>query len=287
MISEGFSKNIQHTVTNALAEDLGSGDLTALLINAEQCGEATVISREEAIICGKPWFDEVFLQLDNRVIVKWNCNDGDKVVANQLLCSLRGPLRALLTGERVALNFLQTLSGTATLARDYADALGTTPVRVLDTRKTVPGLRLAQKYAVKCGGCHNHRIGLYDGILIKENHIIAAGSITKALEKAKALRDMKVEKILVEVEVENLHEVEEALTAGADMVLLDNFDLEMMRQAVKLSQGRAKLEASGGVELADLSNIAQTGVDYISVGTLTKHVRAIDLSMRLTASGNE
>ncbi len=268
---------ISTQVMLALDEDIGDGDLTAELIPEKAYSEAHVISREQAVICGLEWFDEVFAQLDESVRIDWQVKDADSVEPDQLLCTLRGPSRALLTGERTALNFLQSLSGTATLASRYAEAVAGTGVKVLDTRKTIPGLRLAQKYAVTCGGCHNHRIGLYDGVLIKENHIAAAGSIAAAIEKA---RDTAPSNIPVEVEVENLDEVEQALTAGADILLLDNMPPELLRQAVSMNKGQAKLEASGGITLQTIRNVAETGVDYISVGAITKELHAIDLSMR-------
>lgn len=274
--------NIQETVRRVLAEDIGDGDITAALIpEMAQC-DAMVISRENAIICGVAWFDEVFQQLDTGIAVTWRVKDGEAVGANQILCSLHGPARPLLSGERAALNFLQTLSGTATAARRYADAVLGLPVKILDTRKTIPGLRAAQKYAVRCGGCHNHRHGLYDGILIKENHILSAGSITRAVSAARSyMRDLPVE-----VEVETLDEVREALQAGADILLLDNFDLEQMRAAVALNRGHAKLEASGGMSLDNLRAVAETGVNFISVGAITKNIQAIDLSMRFLKSSH-
>ncbi|MDE2088487.1 MAG: carboxylating nicotinate-nucleotide diphosphorylase [Gammaproteobacteria bacterium] len=271
-------QDIEETVARALAEDVGAGDLTAVLIPAQTRAEAVVISREPAVLCGCAWFDAVFHRLDPAVEVTWNAWDGDGVTAGQILCRLRGPARALLTGERTALNFLQTLSGTATAARRHAEAVKGTQARVLDTRKTLPGLRGAQKYAVRCGGCDNHRMGLYDAVLIKENHILAAGSITRAVQRARAAAPGKT----VEVEVETLEQVQEALAAGADVLLLDNFDLQQMRAAVAIAAGRVKLEASGGITLDTLRRVAETGVDYISIGALTKDVRAIDLSMRFT-----
>ncbi|MDX1253162.1 MAG: carboxylating nicotinate-nucleotide diphosphorylase [Gammaproteobacteria bacterium] len=273
---------IPDAVRRALAEDIGGGDVTAVLIPEEAVCDATVISREDAVLCGTAWFDEVFRQLDASIRVEWRAGDGDAIGANQVLCTLHGAARPLLTGERTALNFLQTLSGTATQARRYADAVKGTGVRILDTRKTLPGLREAQKYAVRCGGCHNHRHGLYDGILIKENHILAAGSIRAAVEAARAVALARA--LPVEVEVENLGEVREALAAGADILLLDNFDLEQMRVAVAVTAGRARLEASGGIDFGNLRQVAETGVDYISIGAITKHVRAIDLSMRFTGT---
>jgi nicotinate-nucleotide pyrophosphorylase (carboxylating) len=270
-------EEIRTQVRRALEEDVGSGDLTASLIPPEAVAEATVVSREAAVLCGSAWFDECFHQLDDAVRISWQAVDGERVAPGAVLCRLHGSARALLTGERTALNFLQTLSGTATAARAYADALAGTHTRVLDTRKTIPGLRLAQKYAVRCGGGDNHRIGLYDAILIKENHIAAAGSVRAAVEAARRSAPAGTK---VEVEVENEAELREALAAGAEWVLLDNMTLEQMRHAVRTAAGRARLEASGNVSLDNLRNIAATGVDFISVGALTKHLRAIDLSMR-------
>ncbi len=267
---------IESQARAALAEDLGTGDLTAALLPAGQRSRAELITRESAVLCGQAWFAAVFRLLDDRVALQWDSADGAPIVPGQRLCVLEGPSRALLTGERTAMNYLQTLSGTATLARRYADAVAGLPVRVLDTRKTLPGLRLQQKYAVRCGGCFNHRIGLYDAILIKENHILAAGSIRAALEAARA-QSPGVE---IEIEVEGLAELEEALAADARLVLLDNFALEDLRRAVALAAGRAELEASGGVDLATVRAIAETGVDRISVGSLTKDLTAVDLSMR-------
>ncbi|CDI01416.1 Nicotinate-nucleotide pyrophosphorylase (carboxylating) [Candidatus Competibacter denitrificans Run_A_D11] len=263
-------------VALALAEDIGSGDLTAALIPEAAQAEATVISREHAVLCGTAWFDAVFRQLTAVATIDWRVADGDRITPDQLLCGLRGPARALLSGERTALNFLQALSGTATLARQFADAVAGTRATILDTRKTLPGLRLAQKYAVRCGGCRNHRIGLFDAVLIKENHIMAAGSISAAIAAARRLHPG----ITVEVEVESLAELQEALAAGPDIVMLDNFDLQTMADAVQLTAGRVKLEASGNVNLTTVRPIAETGVDFISVGSLTKDVRAVDLSMR-------
>ncbi|MBK8964400.1 MAG: carboxylating nicotinate-nucleotide diphosphorylase [Candidatus Competibacteraceae bacterium] len=263
-------------VAAALAEDVGGSDLTAALIPETAESEATVISRERAVLCGTAWFDAVFRQLDPRVAVDWRAADGDRVEPDQLLCALRGPARSLLTGERTALNFLQALSGTATLARQFADTVAGTGATVLDTRKTIPGLRLAQKYAVRCGGCQNHRIGLFDAVLIKENHIMAAGSITQAIQTARRLHPS----VKVEVEVENLAQLQEALSAAPDIVMLDNFDLETMAEAVRLTAKRVKLEASGNVNFTTVRRIAETGVDYISIGGLTKDLRAVDLSMR-------
>ena len=268
---------IQEHVRRALREDIGGGDVTAALIPEPAQADASIISREAAVLCGTAWCDAVFRQLDSRVQIEWHARDAGRVTEDQVLCTLCGPARALLTGERTALNFLQTLSGTATLARRYADAVEGLSVQVLDTRKTLPGLRYAQKYAVACGGCHNHRAGLYDGILIKENHILAAGSITAALHAARALAPPGM---MVEVEVENMDELREALHAGAGRVLLDNFTLADLRRAVQENRGRAQLEASGGVTLENIRSVAETGVDFISVGDLTKNVRAVDMSMR-------
>lgn len=273
---------IARQVRTALEEDLGTGDLTAQLIPTETLAEASLITREEAVICGRPWFDEVFAQLDSGVVVAWELAEGDRVTPGQVLCRLSGRARAILSGERTALNYLQTLSGTASLARRYAEAVAGTGARVLDTRKTLPGLRLPQKYAVRCGGGHNHRIGLFDAILIKENHIAAAGSITAALEAARTTAPG----VDIEVEVENLEELREALAGGAKHILLDNFTLDGLREAVGLSAGAARLEASGGVNLSNIREIALTGVNDISVGGLTKDVRAIDLSMRFRLGSN-
>ncbi|WP_068829208.1 carboxylating nicotinate-nucleotide diphosphorylase [Pseudomonas sp. BMS12] len=269
---------IEANVRAALREDIGSGDITAQLIPAERLAHATVITRESAVICGTAWVDTVFRQLDPRVAVHWEVADGDRVAANQALFHLEGPARALLSGERAALNFLQTLSAVATRCRHLADLVEGTGVKLLDTRKTLPGLRLAQKYAVTQGGCHNHRIGLYDAFLIKENHIAACGGIAQTISAAHGIAPGKP----VEIEVESLDELREALEAGADIVMLDELSLEDMRTAVALNAGRAKLEASGGINESTLRTIAETGVDYISIGSLTKDVKAIDLSMRLS-----
>jgi nicotinate-nucleotide pyrophosphorylase (carboxylating) len=274
------SEYITRTVTIALEEDVGTGDLTAQLIPADRVSKATVITREEATLCGRAWFDEVFRQIDSRVHVTWKAADGDRVRANQLLCELSGPSRALLTGERTALNFLQSLSAVATETTRYVEALKGTQCRVLDTRKTIPGLRLAQKYAVRCAGGTNHRIGLFDAILVKENHIAAAGSIAAAVAEARRVNS----KVMVEVEVENLDELQQALAAKVDRILIDNFSNEDMRAAVRITRAHdnkgIELEASGNMSLETLRAVAETGVDYISVGGLTKHVRAVDLSMR-------
>lgn len=274
---QDISAEIDAGVRRALAEDVGTGDITAQLIPAERLAHATVITREAAVLCGTAWVDAVFRQIDPRVAVHWQAADGERVQANQPLFHLEGPARALLTGERTALNFLQTLSGVATRCRYYADLVEGIGVRLLDTRKTLPGLRLAQKYAVTCGGCHNHRIGLYDAFLIKENHIAACGGIAEAVAAARGIGPGKP----VEVEVESLDELDQALAAGADIVMLDELSLADMRIAVDRANGRAMLEASGGVDESTLRAIAETGVDYVSIGALTKHVQAIDLSMRL------
>lgn len=268
--------DIREVVARALTEDILDGDVTASLIPEDREATAMVIGREAAVLCGTAWFDEVFVQLDPEVSVTWTARDGDPITPGQMLCTIEGPARPILSGERTALNFLQTLSGTATLASRYAAAVAGTGTRVLDTRKTLPGLRTAQKYAVRCGGCHNHRMGLYDAILIKENHIQGAGSIGAALEHARRLHPA----LSVEVEVEDLEQLREAVQAGAEIVLLDNFDPARMREAVAWTQGRAKLEVSGGVGLDQVRAIAETGVDYLSVGALTKHVQAVDFSMR-------
>lgn len=275
-MSAPLPHDIAATVQRALAEDIGDGDLTAALVPAGARARGRVISREEAVLCGAAWFEEVFRQIDDAIAIHWEAQDGDGINRDQLLCRLEGPARPLLTGERTALNFLQTLSGTATLARRYAAAVKGTRAVVLDTRKTLPGLRSAQKYAVQCGGATNHRMGLYDGILIKENHIVAAGGIRAAVQAARAAGA----KVPVEVEVETLEQVREALVAGADILLLDNFGLEGMRKAVELTAGRAKLEASGGIGLTQVRAVAETGVDYVSVGSLTKNVQGVDLSLR-------
>jgi nicotinate-nucleotide pyrophosphorylase (carboxylating) len=264
-----------------LEEDVGSGDLTASIVPENARATARVITREPVVLCGQAWFAAVFARLDASVQIEWRVAEGMRVEADTELCTMRGAAQALLTGERTALNLLQTLSGTATLARRYAKAVEGTQAKVLDTRKTLPGLRKAQKYAVRCGGCHNHRMGLYDGILIKENHILACGSIEKAVYAAKALGA----NVPIEVEVEDLDELQQALEAGAERILLDNFTLAMMREAVTVAAGRAKLEVSGNVTLDTIRPIAETGVDYISVGALTKNVRAIDLSMRIVIAG--
>lgn len=267
--------DITSAVRRALSEDIGTGDITAELLPPDVTASARVICREPAVLCGIPWFDEVYKQLDSAVAISWDADDGSSISANQTVCSLRGPIRSLLTGERTALNFLQLLSGTATVTNQYAKLLQGTQTKLLDTRKTIPGLRTAQKYAVSCGGGTNHRMGLYDAILIKENHIRAAGGIAAAVAKARTLHRQ------VEIEVENLTGLEEAIQAGANRILLDNFELEQIREAVALNAGRCQIEASGGVDSGKLQAIAAAGVDFISVGALTKHVRAIDFSMRI------
>ncbi len=261
-----------------LKEDIGSGDLTAVLIPESVQASAIVMTREPMVMCGQGWFDAVFKALNDNIKVQWHVTEGQRIEAETELCSIDGNARALLTAERTALNLLQTLSATATLARRYADAVASTQCKVLDTRKTIPGLRVAQKYAVRCGGCENHRVGLFDAILIKENHILATGSLQNALRSAQA----QSSGCLIEVEVETLSQLEEALDLGCERVLLDNFSLPMMSKAVVINRGRAKLEVSGNVELSNVHEIAETGVDYISVGALTKHIQAIDLSMRIS-----
>ncbi|MEL6950392.1 MAG: carboxylating nicotinate-nucleotide diphosphorylase [Pseudomonadota bacterium] len=276
---ERLAKDRNKAVHRGLKEDVGKGDVTAALVSATELARATVVVREDAVLCGRDWFDAVFAELDSDVTIDWAAADGDALEADQVVCRLSGPARALLTGERTALNFLQTLSGTATVARRYSDALADTGCRVLDTRKTIPGLRLAQKYAARTGGAVNHRIGLFDAILIKENHIASAGSIADAVRAARASSPA----LPVEIEVESLAELERALDAGVERVLLDNFSLSDLEQAVAINRAAdesAELEASGGVEFDDLAGIAATGVDYISTGALTKHLRATDFSMR-------
>ena len=272
-----LAHEIECNVLAALAEDIGSGDLTALLTPAGRPAVGIVTCRENAVLCGMRWFEACLRHLDPTARIRWLAQDGDTLAAGQCVCEIAADTRALLTAERAALNFLQLLSGTATVTRLYVETVAGTRAKIVDTRKTLPGLRLAQKYAVRCGGGTNHRLGLYDGILIKENHIIAAGSITTAFEQARRLAGAD---FFIQVEVETLEELAEALDAGATMILLDNMDLQQMRQAVGLTAGRAALEASGGVRLETVRAIAETGVDRISIGTLTKDVRAIDLSLR-------
>lgn len=268
---------VTETVTRALLEDVGTGDLTASLIDSSALASATIMTREAGILCGMAFASEAFRQTDPACQLDWLFADGDSLSAGDELCRIQGPARALLTAERTALNFIQLLSGTATTASLYAARVAHTGVKLLDTRKTLPGLRLAQKYAVACGGCHNHRIGLFDAFLIKENHIAAAGSISAAISTARRAATGK----LIEVEVETAEELHQALEAGADRIMLDNFSLEQLCEAVKAARGRAELEASGNVTDETLVSIAETGVDLISIGALTKHVRALDLSMRL------
>ena len=276
--------DIPKQVEAALREDLGSGDVTAGLVPAAQRVRGSVVTRESAVLCGRAWVDETFRQLDARVQLTWRAADGDRVAAHQVIFVIAGPARPVLSGERTALNFLQLLSGTATATRRYVDAIAGTACRILDTRKTIPGLRTAQKYAVRCGGAQNHRMGLYDQVLIKENHIAAAGSLTGAIEAARR----NAAGVTVEVEVETPGELQEALNARPDIIMLDEFTLEDMRAAVALNRAQgavAKLEVSGSVSLEAVRAIAETGVDFISVGALTKHLRAIDLSMRLDFGG--
>ena len=279
MLSDQTKTSIGPGVAAALAEDVGAGDLTASLVDADALVGAQIIARESLVLCGEEWVNEVFRQLDENIIIDWYIGDGGRAEADDTICKLVGPARALLTGERTALNFLQTLSSTATTTARFVQAVEGTRAAVLDTRKTIPGLRLAQKYAVTCGGGQNHRVGLFDAILIKENHIKSAGSITAALDRAGALEA----DVLIEIEVENQDELLEALNAGAQRVLLDNFSVQELRQAVETNQGfgyvAAELEASGNVTLETIREIAETGVDFISTGALTKNVEAADLSM--------
>lgn len=277
-IEEDYFRDLSVTVETALREDIGDGDISAELIDETSTAQAEVITREAAIICGRPWVDEVFRQVDAGVAVDWLVGDGDAAAADQVLFRASGAARSILTAERTALNFLQALSGTATRTRHYADLIRHTSARLLDTRKTIPGLRLAQKYAVRCGGGDNHRLGLYDAFLIKENHIIASGSIARAIERARQNHPAR----RVEVEVEDLDEFREAVDAGPDWIMLDNFSLDDLEAAVRSMNTDIRLEASGGIESDDdLVKVAETGVHYVSVGALTKHVEATDLSMRL------
>jgi len=278
MLLETLDEPLLHSVREALAEDIGTGDITARLIPEDATATATVFVREPAILCGMAWFNAVFAELDSSIRINWETQDGNAVEKDQLLCTLAGPARPVLSGERCALNFLQTLSATATLSRRYADRVADLPVKILDTRKTIPGLRQAQKYAVRTGGCHNHRAGLYDGILIKENHITAAGSIQQAIDKARSGNPG----MPIEIEVENTQQITAALEAGAERLLLDNFSLEALSEAVRQVAGSAELEASGGITLENVYGVAQTGIDYISIGSLTKNIQAIDLSMIFT-----
>jgi nicotinate-nucleotide pyrophosphorylase (carboxylating) len=278
MLLDVLDEELLQTVRIALVEDIGSGDITATLVPPHQTAQATVISREPAIVCGMAWFNAVFAELDHRIEIDWQVRDGDAVHHDQPLCRLSGPARPILSGERTALNFLQTLSATATLSHRYAEAVADLPVRILDTRKTIPGLRHAQKYAVRIGGCDNHRSGLYDAVLIKENHISASGSINSAVTQARADNPG----MLIEIEVENESQLQQALGAGADRLLLDNYSIAELMAAVKTVAGRAKLEASGGITLDNVRETALTGVDYISTGNLTKNIKAVDLSMIFT-----
>ena len=276
-----LAAEISRNIDAALVEDVGAGDLTASLVPGDRKVKATVISREAGVLCGTAWFDECVRRLDAGAVVTWHAADGDRIAANQLLCDIEANGRALLTAERSALNFLQLLSAVASKARRYADAIAGTKAQVVDTRKTLPGLRIAQKYAVRAGGGGNHRLALWDAILIKENHIHAAGGIPQAMAEAKKVAENAVDRCkFIQIEVESLDELNQALAAGATMVLLDNFSLDMMRDAARINAGRAILEASGNVTLETIREIAETGVDRISVGALTKDVKALDLSMR-------
>lgn len=267
---------INEQVTYALEEDIGDGDITAMLIPENKLIMAEVISREPAVLCGKDWFNLCFEKLNPQIELRWQKNDGDEIQANEVICDISGPAREILSAERSALNFLQTLSATATSTRQYVNAIAGTSCRILDTRKTIPGFRLAQKYAVYCGGGSNHRLGLYDMVLIKENHIIAAGSIKAAVDEAKK----QAPGFDVEVEVESLQELQQALACSIQRVLLDNMSIAMLREAVQINKGKVELEASGNVDLDSVRSIAETGVNYISIGAITKHIKAIDFSMR-------
>jgi len=278
---QSLKQTIEQMVSQALTEDVnsvdGGVDITAELISVQQNVKASLICREQGILCGQDWFAEVFKQLDASVEINWSAKDGDQLTADTEICQIQGPARAILTGERSAMNLLQTLSGTATSTSHYVAKLKNTHCRLLDTRKTIPGFRLAQKYAVTCGGGHNHRIGLFDAFLIKENHILACGGIHKAVQQANSNHPEHP----VEVEVENLRELEQALAAGADVIMLDNFSNDDKITAVKLTAGKAALEASGDITLETIEDVAKTGVDYISVGAITKHIKALDLSLRV------
>ncbi len=269
-------------IEHYLLEDIGTGDITASIIADSVQARANVIARESAVICGQAWFDAIFNQLNSEVEIEWFLDEGSACEKETVICQLKGPARILLTGERTALNLLQTLSYTATVAKQYADAVSGTGCKVLDTRKTIPGLRNAQKYAVSCGGCFNHRTGLYDGVLIKENHIMAAGSIALAVKKARELSDVPVE-----VEVESLSEYQIAISARPDRIMLDNFSMNDMKTAVATDHGSIELEASGDITLQNIREIAETGVDFISIGALTKHIRAVDLSMRIQMENDD
>jgi len=274
--SKDALKAINSAVNTALEEDIGTGDVTAASFNNNEMASAKVISREEAVLCGQNWFGLTFHKLDPSIVINWELNDGDKLEKDATVCSLSGNAQAILTGERTALNFLQTLSGTATKTKIYVDLISGTNAQILDTRKTLPGMRYAQKYAVRCGGGENHRMGLYDAILIKENHIATAGSVSKAVNEAK----QKYPTIKLEVEVENAKQLKEALQTQTDVILLDNFSLSELEKAVATTDGKKKLEASGNMTLENIREVAKTGVDYISIGAITKHVQAIDFSMR-------
>ena len=267
---------IINQAANALDEDVGSGDISAALIDADSHLQTELLVREDAVLCGCEWFDEVFRQCDDSIEIQWHARDGDRVTANSVVCQISGPARGLLTAERSALNFLQTLSGTATTTRAYADRISHTSCRILDTRKTIPQLRVAQKYAVLCGGGSNHRVGLFDAYLIKENHLAASGGIAQTVTRARQAHPDR----FVEVEVESLEQLQQAIDAGVDRALLDNFSIVDMQRAVELNQSRVELEASGNIELEQLAEVADTGVDFISIGALTKHLRAIDFSLR-------
>lgn len=272
---------ILDNVTQALAEDVGNGDLTALLIPAQRRASAQVITRENMVLCGLPWFEAAFRHFDPQIKFQWHYHEAQQVPAHSLICELEGSARALVTAERTALNFLQSLSGTATLTRSYVEKIQDLPTQLLDTRKTIPGLRRAQKYATRIGGAHNHRMGLYDAILIKENHIMACGSIAQAITQIRRLYDRPPGDIQVEIEVENLAELRQALDHGVERILLDNFTLTQLHQAVTINQGKALLEASGGITLDNIREIALTGVHSISIGAITKHLHAVDLSLRI------
>ena len=272
-----LTSEIERNVSEALAEDIGPGDWTALLTPAGRSARATVICRSTAVLCGQPWFEACFRRLDAEAAIMWRAAEGERVERGTAVCDIRADGRALLTGERTGLNFLQTLSAVATATRAYVDAVAGTRAAIVDTRKTLPGLRLAQKYAVRTGGGLNHRLGLYDGVLIKENHIAAAGGVTRALDEA---RKVAPEGVWIQIEVESREQLEEALSAGAKMILLDNMTSDEMREAVRLTAGRAQLEASGGITLENVRGVAETGVDRISIGSLTKDIKAVDLSMR-------
>ncbi|HKB83598.1 MAG TPA: carboxylating nicotinate-nucleotide diphosphorylase [Burkholderiales bacterium] len=271
---------IQEDVERALAEDIGTGDVTARLVPASERAHARVVTREAAVLSGTDWFEECFHQIDGEVEIRWNARDGDRMLLGQTICEIEGRARSLLTAERSSLNFLQTLSAVATRTRTFVDAVAGTKAAILDTRKTLPGLRYALKYAVRCGGGNNHRMGLYDGVLIKENHIASAGGIGPALAQARKVAP----DLPIEIEVENIEQLRQAIAAGAKLILLDNFDLAGLRGAVKVTAGRASLEASGGINLETVQAVAQTGVDRISIGSLTKDIRAVDLSMRFAGT---